>query len=501
MSFIFINPNLVVQKNDPLTTGIVYMPVGMAYAAGTAQQAGLTVNVIDSYGLAPFRVRSQGKFWFFGLDDASVVQRLPADARAIFVYAINLTSHLSTVGLVRAVKAAYPKIPVVVLENPHSVTAYALRQTDAVFYEAGADYILTGPYEDVLPDLLRSLSSDDKADDAIRRCSGMGGRDFFNPAVFGAGTECKKYPHPAWELFPLKNYWSLHFAHGPLTQSKYLPILSSRGCPFNCRFCVTPATTQRHWQGRSPREVVDEMEHWQKTLQVSEFHFEDLNPTVSEERIKGICQEILGRDLKITFKIVSGTKAETLSSQDTLKLMHQAGCRYISVSPETGSPRVLKAMGKTVDMPHILRLIKNMDSLGIRSQACFVLGFPGETDEDRDLTRQAVIDVIKSGVDEIAVFIITPVPGADIFKELDGYNSLSDLNFTPVWRADYAILSAFRRRLYRMFLLKKLLLFPVKFLRQPWRFIIRRFETKMEMVPYRALVLFGLGIFAKEQKK
>jgi len=93
------------------------------------------------------------------------------------------------------------------------------------------------------------------------------------------------------------------------------------------------------------------------------------------------------------------------------------------------------------------------------------------------------------GVDEIALFIISPVPGAEIFESLKGYQSLSDLNFTPTWRADYPGLSRFRLQLYRSFLWWKIRYHPLKILHQMINFLRRRFETKMEMVPYKAIFL------------
>jgi radical SAM superfamily enzyme YgiQ (UPF0313 family) len=146
-------------------------------------------------------------------------------------------------------------------------------------------------------------------------------------------------------------------------------------------------------------------------------------------------------------------------------------------------------MRKPFDLDHAVRLVRRMNQVGIRSQACFVLGFPGETAEDLQMTWEMVHDLTRKGVDEIALFIITPVPGSAIFDEFRGYESLSDMNFTPTWRDDYEDLSKFRLRLYGAFLLWKLRHYPGKIIRQAWNFLRRRFETKMEMVPYRALVL------------
>jgi radical SAM superfamily enzyme YgiQ (UPF0313 family) len=146
-------------------------------------------------------------------------------------------------------------------------------------------------------------------------------------------------------------------------------------------------------------------------------------------------------------------------------------------------------MRKPFNLEHAVRIVKRMNLTGIRSQACFVLGYPGETDEDLQMTWDLVHDLTRVGVDEIALFIITPVPGSSIYTQFGGYTSLSDLNFTPTWRPDYAKLSRFRLRLYAHFLWWKLRYHPFKLLKQPFNFLLRRFETKMEMVPYRAMML------------
>lgn len=488
MSITLINPNLVVQRSDPFTTGIVYMPISLAYLAAALRQVGHVVQVIDAYAAAPRQHRSAGPFLIFGLLEQQIVAQLPEDLEAVFVYAINLTNHLSTVAVVKAIKAAVPRVPLVVLENTQAVTAYALSQVADEFYVAGADYILTGEAERRAPRLLAALAAGDKK--TLRDFDGLGSPQFYNlPQGFLAEPELDSLPFPAWDLFPLENYWSLHFAHGPLSAKRYLPLLTSRGCPYPCGFCVVPATNSQKWRPRSARSVVDEIEHFSYTMGVNEFHVEDLDPTISDERIHQICKEIQRRKLKISWKIAAGTKVETIRDEETVDLMAQAGCGYISISPETGSPRLLKLMRKPFNLEHAVRIVKRMNQVGIRSQACFVLGYPGETAEDLDLTWNLVHDLTRVGVDEVALFIITPVPGSSIANEFSGYKTLSELNFSPTWRRDYALLNRFRVRLYAHFLWWKLRYHPFKLLRQPINFLRRRFETKMEMVPYRALVL------------
>jgi len=493
MSVVLINPNLVVQRSDPFTTGIVYMPISLAYLASSLRAAGYLVDVIDAYAEAPRQSLSDGAFVFYGLTSEQIIRKLPTDLNAVFVYAINLTNHLSTVSIVKAIKQASPEVPVIVVENTQAVTAYALSLVKDEFFFAGADYVLTGESEIRAQKLLEALSKNAKHDDLIL-IDGLGTPYFYNPpSRFLNEEELNALPLPAWESFSLKNYWSLHFAHGPLSSKRYLPLLTSRGCPYPCGFCVVPATNSQKWRPRSAANVVDEMEHFGKMLGVYEFHVEDLDPTISDERIREICKEVIRRDLKIIWKIAAGTKVETIRDEDTIELMAKAGCRYISISPETGSPRLLKLMRKPFNLEHAVRIVKQMNKFGIRSQACFVLGYPGESGEDLRMTWDLVHDLTRVGVDEIALFIITPVPGSAIHDSFSGYSNLSELNFSPTWRKDYARLNKFRVRLYTHFLWWKLRYHPLKLLQQPINFLRRRFETKMEMVPYRAMVLRWLA--------
>lgn len=494
---VLINPNLVVQRNDPLTTGIVYMPLSLAYTAAVLREKGYSPIVIDAFAEAPRQSRLEGKFMFLGLRPSEVLEKIPKDALAVFIYAINLTNHNSGMELVKAIKEDRKNMPIIILENTQAVTAYSLALVADEYYEAGADFILTGESENSIIPLIENLENGTSLD-ISEDLKGLGGRNFYNPpGDYLDSNELDSLPYPAWDLFPLENYWKLKFAHGPFGSDRYLPLLTSRGCPYPCKFCVVPTTNNQRWRARSAQNVVDEIAHFVDEYGVSEFHIEDLDPTINDQRIRDICEGIIARELKVGWKIAAGTKVETIRDEETIDLMAKAGCSYISISPETGSPRLLKAMKKPFDLEHAVRLVKRMNQVGIRSQTCFVLGYPGEEEEDRKMTWDMVHELTRQGVDEIALFIITPVPGSAIFDQFEGYGSLSELNFSPSWRQDYDILSKFRKKLYLNFLWWKLIYHPLKILRQPFNFLTRRFETKMEMVPYRALVLKWLEIQAK----
>lgn len=480
-----INPPISGQEGDP-HTGIPFMPFILAYLAAVLDRAGVRVDVIDAFGLAPRESYRFSTKVTTGLTPQEIVERLDPSTDRVFLYARAVQDHDLIIDVARRIRIRLPRVSLIVVENSQAVTSFSLRfSLDDLFPHI--DYAILGECEETALALLGAL----ERGESVANLSGLAFRDdasdqgfTTNEREFG-GVDLDDLPPPMWELFPLENYWSLKIGHGPVSD-RYLAVLSSRGCPYPCTFCVVPDMTGRHWHGKAPVPFVDELEALVERHGVTEFHFEDVNSTVAKKRMIAICEEIQRRRLEISWKLVSGIKIETID-EATLTHMADAGCRYLSFSPESGSPRVLKMMKKSFDHEKALRLARVMAELGIHSQACFVLGYPGESEDDRRMTEAFVRELVRNGLEEIALFIFTPVPGSEAFGLIDGYRSYAELSFSPAWRSDYAEIAAFRRKLYLKFFAWKLLYQPGTVVRHAERLCRRRFETKMEMVAYRVI--------------
>jgi anaerobic magnesium-protoporphyrin IX monomethyl ester cyclase len=364
------------------------------------------------------------------------------------------------------------------------VTGYSLRATAADFFAAGADALVCG---DALPEwdeVSRALE-----DHAISCASVV--RATNRPPGGGAArtrgsSAAFRYPVPAWDLFPLSGYWSLPYAHGP-KNGRYLPLLSSRGCPFGCDFCVVPETSGRAWRPRPAEEVVDEMAVLGDRFGVRRFAVEDLNPTVQSARWGRISELLIERRADVEFGFVAGTKAETLKL-DQIPLLAAAGCRYISISPESGSSRLMRAMGKPFDHAHGLRLVAACHAAGIRTQACFLVGHPAETRADHAESRAYLQALVRAGLDEVAVFVVAPFAGSELYRTaqivVDDAAALP--SFSPKGRRGYSTYSRRRLELTSDFFAAKLRRGPDLWL-QGARAVLGRSETKMENLPRRAL--------------
>lgn len=472
---LLVAPPLSFDRRDPFTTGIVYMPIGLAYLAGTLRTTH-EVNLIDIFGEGPDTARVSGDFVTLGLTDDEISRRLSGlQPNVIVVYANQVANHEALLHTVRLLRQMFATTEIIIAENTQAVTAYSVVEVENEFLEAGATRVLSGEPEARVTEFLQAKP---------------GATPMVNLGLTKKGqiANLDELNLPAWDLFPLENYWRLQFGHGPVTSERYLPVLTSRGCPYPCKFCVVPKTNERRWRARSAVSVVDEMEFMLETFQVDEFHLEDLNPTIKDQRMREIAEEILRRGLSLSWKIVAGTKIETIKSPETLKLLSRSGLRYLSMSPESGSERLLREIGKPFDQQHALAMVRAARQYGVRTQACFVLGYPGETAGDRRLSAQLLRRLTFAGVDEVALFIATPIPGSEIAADFAGqYGSVAELTFSPMWRHDFKSLQRTRLWLYLNFLLIKSFFRPFAVARQVINFRRRRFETKMEMVPYRAL--------------
>ncbi len=461
----FIIPHHTFQKDDKFTTGIIYMPVQLAYVFGFLKSKKIQYEVIDTFGEDPDNLIESQNFFLMGLDPDIILSKVSQNTDYIFIFANHIINF-------RSIQLIYESIikdknlsnkKLILIENTQSVTGFSLddfnKKSDIKF-----DYIFKGDPELKILDLVnRNIHNED--------------RDVLN---------IENQIIPDWSKIPLEKYWKLGHAHGPLTKKKYLPILSSRGCPYPCKFCVIPHTNNRRWRARDPIDVFEELKYLYKTFNVEEFHFEDLNPTVNDKRVKELCQLLINSEIKINWKIVAGTKVESIKSEETVRLMKKAGCEYVSISPESGSKKILKKMEKPFDLNHANKIIKYFNKYGIKSQGCFVFGFPEETLADLLKTYLLILKLTIHGMDEIAIFIITPIPGSGIEKEFNlDELKYSEMTFSPVWRKDYFLYYFSRLFSYFSFLSIKFIFHPIKFFKNILNFYFKKFELKMEMVPYK----------------
>jgi len=479
-----INPPLVCRRGDSHSSGIPYLPHGLAYLSAALQKTGLEHEVIDCFGEKPHHASGGGPYLIMGIPLGELSRRILSRPRsAIILYANSVFNSHSVFEIAKSLRGVGGGVPIIVTENTQAVTGFSLLKCIPELLKTPISHAILGESESVLPHILPYLIEHQEVPEIYRSHVWSPG-DMPEGKTNAMTADLDSLPWPAWKRFPLENYWNLKYAHGP-TKEPYLALLTSRGCPYPCGFCSVPVMNQRKWRMRSATNVVDEIAFLVDTFGVREFHWEDLNPTIHEKRMVEISNQILERKLSIRWRIVSGTKMDNLKIE-TLRKMVDSGMDYISFSPESGSPRVLKAIMKPFQHDHARSQVASLSRWNVRTQACFVLGYPGEEETDRQATLKYAKSLLKVGLGEVTYFIVAPMPGTPIENDIPGSeHELSDLTFTPCWRSDYTHLIRWRNRLYRSFFLYRILRTPLVFLQSCFRALTGKTNLKMEMFPRR----------------
>ncbi len=158
-----------------------------------------------------------------------------------------------------------------------------------------------------------------------------------------------------------------------------ITIVSGRGCPYNCGYCVYPQVMFGHkYRVRSVKNLVDELEYIKKNFpKVKEVFLEDDTLTINKSRILELCEEMKRRGLHITWS----TNSRAQVDYKTLCVMKEAGCRLLCVGFESASQDVLDRIPKRLKVEEIYEFAKNAKRAGILVHGCFLVGNPGETKE------------------------------------------------------------------------------------------------------------------------
>jgi len=212
-------------------------------------------------------------------------------------------------------------------------------------------------------------------------------------------------PVPLYHLLPLKRYLV------PLIKGPYCFIVTSRGCPAGCTFCIKHVSYGPTMRLRSPAKLIEEIQALH-ALGVRHVHmYADLF-TVNRDQVVGLCRAILDSGLKITWTCNSRVD---FVDREMLVLMAKSGCFYISWGLESGSSRILAHARKGVDPERARRSLTTAREAGIKNWGYFIIGLPGETEE----TIRETIAFAKSLPLDIALFhIAAPHPGTPFFYEV-----------------------------------------------------------------------------------
>jgi anaerobic magnesium-protoporphyrin IX monomethyl ester cyclase len=365
-------------------------PIYLSYTAAVVEEAGLEVSFIDAI-----------------MDELSIeafAQKVHDLAPGLALVETSTPSIDFDLETAAAIKQSSPETFVALLG---SHVTYFDRET--VAENPGVDAVIRGEFEYTAADLGRALQDggnlsgvqgityrDDDGD--VRRNPD---RPLFEPL--------DGMPFPARHIVKGEGYRAGIYSGGHPTA-----MVSSRGCPYRCTFCLWPDVLYGHkFRARSAINVVDEIEEAVRVHGHDEVYFDDDTFTIDRQRVMDVCRLIQERGLEREVEWIAQCRVDTVD-REMLGAMKAANCGYILFGVESGSPEMLKKMKKGITLDKVREAFKLTREVGIKTQAFFLFGMPGETQE----TIQETIEFAKEiNASSTQFAIAIPHPGTALYEE------------------------------------------------------------------------------------
>jgi anaerobic magnesium-protoporphyrin IX monomethyl ester cyclase len=429
MKICFVRPPSIVEKTAFIAA--LTPPISIAYVAASVRQAGHDVTIIDAIGENPRKNISYSEHHFLrGISFDEIVEHIPENSELIGIACMFSSEWTPTRQLLKKIRARFAKA-FIVGGGEHFTAAPELSMDQALELDA----CILGEGEESMVELAGALSEGY----SLNSVPGLLFRNGQRYQKTGARLRLRnidEIPPPAWDLVPLENYLQDHLGYG-VDRGRSIPMIASRGCPYQCTFCSSPNMWGTRWLARNPKLVADEIELYVKDYNIQNVDFYDLTAIVKRNWIIDFCNELIDRKINITWQLPSGTRSEAID-KEVSRLLYTSGCRNMNYAPESGSERTLKNIKKKVNLDRLIASLKAALSEGLNVKINIIIGLPDETHGDIWKTFRLLIRTAWHGANDMAIGVFAPYPGSELYSRLveEGKIDHSDTYFDKLANVD-----------------------------------------------------------------
>lgn len=236
------------------------------------------------------------------------------------------------------------------------------------------DYLVIKEGEETFAELLSALSSGSGTFAGIKGLAFRDGDKLIVNDKRPPIRDLDSLPLPNFDLLDLVRKYGFKYY-----KDTYI-MATSRGCPYNCSFCLSNVLCDRRWRPFSAQRVVEEIINAHDKYGLRRFSFQDDNFIMQPQRVIEICQMIREKDLKISLHLDGGIRADRLTEESFQELC-ATGLKGGTVAVESGSSRVFDMIDKGETLEAVERAVSMLKSANFDLQAYMILGLPGDTHE------------------------------------------------------------------------------------------------------------------------
>ncbi|MFP4520651.1 MAG: B12-binding domain-containing radical SAM protein [Fibrobacterota bacterium] len=211
------------------------------------------------------------------------------------------------------------------------------------------------------------------------------------------------------DSLPLINYGLLE----NIENMDYIPIMTSRGCPFDCNFCTVTKIFGKKFRTQSPDRIIGEIKNALKHFKTRNVFFYDDNLTANRRRAEELYDKLLEEDVPVTWS--AQVRADLAKKPELLKKMRDAGCSRVFIGFESIEEETLKAYKKSQTISDIENAIRRFHEYGINIHGMFMFG---EDNDTLDTINRTLEFAVKHEIDTLQFMILTPFPGTQVYDML-----------------------------------------------------------------------------------
>jgi radical SAM superfamily enzyme YgiQ (UPF0313 family) len=266
----------------------------------------------------------------------------------------------------------------ILVGGPHATSC-----PEEVLSDRNVDFAVIGEGEKTLPDLVRAICADEPGE--LKNIPGIAFRE--NGNIVNTGPphyieDVDSLPFPAWDLVDIAAYSGSPRCSN-LKSARYMPVFTSRACPFGCIYCHN--VLGKGFRARSAENVLKEIKTLVNNYGIKELLINDDVFNLDTDRAEEICDGIINQGIKVRISFGNGLRGDFLPERLLLK-MKKAGVYYFPVGIETGSARLQKMIKKNLNLEKVREAVSIAHGLGFTTCGFFMLGFPTETREEMEQT-------------------------------------------------------------------------------------------------------------------
>lgn len=369
-------------------------PLGLAYCASMLKEKGIEARIIDANVLK--------------MPDRGILEKVKNGGPDMVFIATEMIDswqcpfpvYDETVNVSRMIKAHRKGLPIGII-GPHGTS-----KPKEVLERTGADFIVMGEPEATVVDVCMKAKKGKGFISSDGLAHMEGGKLRVNrPRKFIEDLD--SMPFPDYGQLPMDKYY-----HNFLSNRNFSILVTSRGCPFQCTFCLKNMWGSKY-RTRSVKNVIEEIRLLHDKYDVGSLYIQDLEFLLDKKRVIELCNEII----RNKFDLEWGCTARVSSiDRDVLKALKDSKCKFILFGVEAIDPVVLKEIKKDIRPEDVKKSVELCKEFGIHASINTMIGLPKQTKESY---RKDIEKLSSYSPQRITTGITIALPGTELYRKAE----------------------------------------------------------------------------------